>query len=176
MLKPLRSKIPVGRFPLDAPLGKPPGGGGGGAFAFCPDNGCLVPQNNTNCPANMLALIVCPFKNVGNTYACMLFTAYLHQKADWIIIPLRVKKSENWHTNVACSFSSDQRCPTTCAPCRSAEPLPPRTPLDNKKHGFYPPVVAPPRTPLKACSPRPPTPPQITQFPEVSEWIPEWMR
>ena len=57
-------------------------GGGGGAFAFSPkNNGCLVPQNNTNCPANMLALIVCPFKNVGNTYVCMLFTAYLHQKA-----------------------------------------------------------------------------------------------
>ena len=83
MLKPLRSKILAGRFPLDAPLGKPRGGRGGeGAFAFCPkNNGCLVPQNNTNCPANMLALIVCPFKNVGNTYVCMLFTAYVHQKA-----------------------------------------------------------------------------------------------
>ena len=159
MLKPLRSKILVARFPPDAPLGKPPGGGGG-AFAFCPkNNGCLVPQNNTNCPANMLALIVCPFKNVGNTYACMLFTAYLHQKANWIIIPLRINKLENWHTNVACSFSSNQRCPTTCAPCRSAEPLPPLTPLDNKQHGFYPPTVATPRTPLKACSPPPPPPP-----------------
>ena len=90
MLKPLRSKILVGRFPLDAPLGKPPGGGG--AFAFCPkNNGCLVPQNNTNCPASMLALIVCPFKNVGNTYACMLFTAYLHQKANWKI------GTQMWH-------------------------------------------------------------------------------
>ena len=151
--------------------------GEGSAFAFCPKNNrCLVPQNNTNCPANMLALIVCPFKNVGNTYACMLFTAYLHQKANWIIIPLRVNKSENWHTNVACSFSSNQPCPTTCAPCCSAEPLPPRTPLDNKQHGFYPPVVATPRTPLtplKACSP---PPPPFRQVPEVSEWIPEWMR
>ena len=165
MLKPLRSKILVARFPLDAPLGKPPGGGGG-AFAFCPkNNGCLVPQNNTYCPANMLALIVCPFKNVGNPYACMLFTAYLHQRANWIIIPLRVNKLENWHTNVACSFSSNQRCPTTYAPCRSAEPLPPRTQLDNKQHGFYPPVVATPRTalpPLKAC--RTPPPPQSRNF------------
>ena len=81
MLKPLRSIIPVGRFPLDAPLGKR-AGGEGGAFAFCPKNGCLVPQNNTNCPANMLALIVCPFKNVGNTYACMLFTAYQKARLD----------------------------------------------------------------------------------------------
>ena len=174
MLKPLRSKILVGRFPLDAPLGKPPGGGGG-AFAFCPkNNGCLVPQNNTYCPANMLALIVCPFKNVGNPYACMLFTAYLHQKANWIIIPLRVNKLENWHTNVACSFSSNQRCPTTYAPCRSVEPLPPRTQLDNKQHGFYPPVVATAPTPMHAAPPTPPPP--VTQFPEVSEWIPEWMR
>ena len=173
MLKPLRSKILVGRFPLDAPLGKPPRGGGG-AFAFCPkNNGCLVPQNNTYCPAKMLALIVCPFKNVGNPYACMLFTAYLHQKANWIIIPLRVNKLENWHTNVACSFSSNQRCPTTYAPCRSAEPLPPRTQLDNKQHGFYPPVVATAPTPMHAA---PPPPPLVTQFPEVSEWIPEWMR
>ena len=159
MLKPLRSKILVGRFPPDAPLGKQPGGGGG-AFAFCPkNNGCLVLQNNTNCPANMLTLIVCPFKNVGNTYACMLFTAYLHQKANWIIIQLRVNKLENWHTNVACSFSSNQRCPTTCAPCRSAEPLPPRMPLDNKQHGFYPPVVATPRThPPQDMQPHPPLP------------------
>ena len=98
MLKPLRSKILVARFPLDAPLGRRPRGGGG-AFAFCPkNNGCLVPQNNTNCPANMLTLIVCPFKNVGNTCACMLFTAYLHQKANGIIIPLRINKLENWHT------------------------------------------------------------------------------
>ena len=61
MLKPLRSKIFVARFPLDAPLRKPRGGGGGeGAFAFCPENnGCLVPQNNTNCPANLLALCKC---------------------------------------------------------------------------------------------------------------------
>ena len=104
MLKPLRSKILVARFPLDAPLGKPPGGGGG-AFAFCPkNNGCLVMQKNTNCPANMLALIVCPFQNVGNTYACMLFTAYLHQKCNWIIIPLRVNKLENWHRKCGMLF------------------------------------------------------------------------
>ena len=164
MLKPLRSKILVVRFPLDAPLGKPPGeGGGGGAFAFCPKNNrCLVPQNNTNCPANMLTLIVCPFENVGNTYACMLFTAYLPQKANWIIIPLRVNKLENWQTNVACSFSSNQRCPTTCAPCRSA-PLAPRTPLDNKQHGFYPPMVATAPTPSKHAGP-PNPPPQSRNF------------
>ena len=72
------------------------GGGGGVAFAFCPkNNGSLVPQNNTNCPANMVTLIVCPFKNVGNTCACMLFTAYLHQKANGIIISLRINKLEN---------------------------------------------------------------------------------
>ena len=163
MLKPLRSKILVGRFPLDAPLGKPPGGGGG-AFAFCPkNNGCLVPQNNTYCPANMLVLIVCPFKNVGNTYACMLFTAYLHQKANWIIIPLRINYLENWHTNVACSFSSNQRCPTTYAPCRSAEPLPPRTQLDNKQHGFLL-TYGSYRTHPHACGPPHPPPPQSRNF------------
>ena len=157
MLKPLRSKILVARFPPNAPLGKPPGGGGGLPFPLARKTTVVWWQQH-QLPGKHVGIIVCPFKNVGNTCACMLFTAYLHQKANWIIIPLRINKLENWHTNVACSFSSNQRCPTTCAPCRSAEPLPPRTPLDNKQHGLYPPVVATAPTPSKHAAPPPPPP------------------
>ena len=170
MLKPFRSKILVARFPLDAPLGRRPGGGGG-AFGFCPKIMVLWCRKRTQidrqtCWPSLFAHL----KMLAiHMYACC--SPHTCTKR-----PLRVNKLENWHTNVACSFSSNRRCPTTCAPCRSAEPLPPPTPLDNKQPGFYPPVVATPRTPLpplKAC--RTPPPP-VTQFPEVSEWIPEWMR
>ena len=92
MLKPLRRKILVARFPLDAPLGKPPGGGRVPLLSARKTTVVWCHKTTQIFPANMLALIVCPYKNVANTYACMLFTAYLHQKANWIIIPLRVNK------------------------------------------------------------------------------------
>ena len=89
----------------------------------------------------------------------MLCTAYLHQKA--------IKSQQIGKLAHKCGmfFLFQPTLPHNLCTLPFSRTLTTRTPLDNKQHGFYPPVVATPSTrlpPLKACST--PPPPQSRNF------------